>query len=93
MQVISIQESIAVTGTPQNLPNNPVEISITITASPTNSSAITLAEAPTVGYILETGFILDKGDSITVPVKFPGGNTNELWAIGMAGDTFSVVGM
>ncbi len=88
MQIISIQDTIAVSGTAQTLPNNPVVRSITIAAPSTNAAAIVLGNAPTV--TTATGFLLAKGNSVTL--ELPGGNTNSLWLVGTAGDVFSVVG-
>lgn len=85
--LIVIQEAIAVTGTAQNLPNNPVNKSVTIhilTGGATvyfgNSAAVTDS----------TGFALEPGDSVEVPLA--GGNTNQLWATGTSGSSFSVIG-
>jgi hypothetical protein len=88
MQIISFQEPIAVSGTAQNPPNNPIVRSVTISAPSANSAATVLGNASTV--TTATGFLLEKGDSVTV--ELPGGNTNALWAVGTAGDGFSVVG-
>lgn len=87
--LFGFQESIAVTNTAQNLPNNPVVRSITIAAPSTNTAAIVLGNAPTV--TTTTGYLLEKGDSLTLELH--SGNTNSLWVVGTAGDVFSVAGV
>ena len=86
--LIAFQATIATTGAPQNLPDNPVVRSVTINAPATNSSAVVIGNVPDL--TADTGFILDAGQSITLAL--PGGNTEALWAIGTAGDVFSIVG-
>lgn len=85
---ISFQRTIAVTGTPQQLPNNLVNKSVTISAPSGNVGSIVLGNSPSVS--ATSGFILGKGTSAPLPV--PGGNTNSIWAVGTEGDVFSAVG-
>lgn len=88
MNLIAFQTTIAVTGTAQQLPNNPVLRSVTIAARSTNTGVIVLGNAPSV--TSSTGFVLEKGQIVTLGL--PGGNTAALYAVGSAGDVFSVVG-
>lgn len=62
--------------------------SVTINAPATNSAAIVIGNVPNL--TADTGFILDAGQSIALAL--PGDNTDALWAIGTAGDVFSIVG-
>lgn len=87
--VVSFQESIAVSGTAQNLPNNHIVRSVTIAAPSTNTAAIVLGDAPTV--TATTGYVLQQGQSVRLEIH--GGNTNSLWAVGTAGDVLSVAGV
>jgi hypothetical protein len=86
--LIAFQRTITATGTPQNLPNNPISNSITIHAPSANAASIVLGNSSTVS--ASTGFVLEKG--LSVVLSLPGGNANALWAVGTAGDSFSVVG-
>jgi hypothetical protein len=88
MNLVTLQQSIAATGTAQNLPNNPVQHSITIHAPSTNTASVALGNSSAV--TSTTGFLLEKGNSVTIDLT--GGNTNQVWAVGSAGDTFSVIG-
>jgi hypothetical protein len=88
MNFITLQQSIAATGTAQNLPNNPIVRSVTIHGPSTNTASVVLGNSPAV--TSTTGFLLEKGNSVTVDL--PGGNTNQLWAVGTAGDSYSVIG-
>ncbi|MBW4039197.1 MAG: hypothetical protein HIU91_10045 [Acidobacteria bacterium] len=87
--VVSFQQSIAVSGTAQNLPNNHIVRSVTIAAPSTNAAAIVLGNAPTV--TATTGYLLQQGQSVRLIIH--GGNTNSLWALGTAGDVLSVAGV
>lgn len=78
---------VAATGTAQNLANNPVLNSVTITAKSTNTANIAIGSSATVSQ--STGFLLEKGQSITVPLR--SGNTNEIWIEGTAADIISVI--
>ena len=88
MNLITFQQGIAVTGTAQNLPANPILRSITVAAPQTNGSPIVLGNAPDV--TTATGYVLEKGQSVRIDL--PGGNTASLWAVGTAGDSYSAVG-
>lgn len=88
MQLISFQQTIAVTNTAQNLPSKPVLRSVTIAAPETNSADIVIGNAPSV--TTSTGYALEKGESVTI--HFANGNTNALWMVGTAGDVLSVIG-
>lgn len=87
MQAISFQQTIAVSGTAQSLPSNPVVRSVTITAPETNRAAIVISDSPNV---TAGGFILEKGENMTISLQ--DGNTNAIWMSGLAGDVLSVVG-
>lgn len=86
MNLVSLQ--VAVTGSAQNLPSNPIRTSITVTAKSTNTGPVSLSANPAV--TLANGYLLEKGQSIVIPM--PNGNTGQLWAIGTAADVFSVIG-
>lgn len=88
MQTISFQEIVAVSGTPQQLPSNPVLRSVTVTAPATNSADIVIGSSRNV--TLSTGYALEKGQSVTIPLH--NGNTDAAWIVGTAGDVLSVVG-
>lgn len=92
--LIVIQEAIAVTGTAQNLPNNPVNKSVTIHASSTNTAALVFGNSAAV--VASTGFVLEadttSGVGQSVTIDLAGGNTDQLWVIGTSGDKFSVIG-
>lgn len=86
--LISFQRTITATGTPQQLPANPVNGAVSIAAPSTNTASITLGNSP--GVTATNGYTLAKGGSVTIPL--PEGNTNAIWAVGTAGDVFAVLG-
>lgn len=86
MNLVSLQ--VTVTGTAQNLPDNPIQTSVTITAKSTNAGPVSLSANPSV--TLANGYLLEKGQSVVIPMR--NGNTGQLWAIGTAADVFSVTG-
>lgn len=88
MQTIAFQTTIAVSGTAQQFPSNPVLRSVTITAPQTNSAAVVIGDSPNV--TTATGFILDKGQSVSISLQ--NGNTAAAWIVGTAGDAVSVAG-
>lgn len=85
---IIFQETIITSGTAQSLPSNPVFSSVTITASAGNAGDIVLGNSSSVTVL--TGFILGKGQSVLLELQ---GNTDQLWVVGTAGDSYSVVGI
>jgi hypothetical protein len=86
--IVAFQAAIAATGTPQNLPSNPVVRSVTLTAKSTNTAAIVVGNSPNV--TATTGYVLEKGQSITLDAH--SGNTNSLWVVGTAADVVSGIG-
>ena len=87
-QPISFQETIAVSGTAQQLPSNPVVRSVTITAPSTNAGDVVIGDSPNV--TAARGFVLGRGQSVTIPLQ--NGTTAAAWIAGTAGDVVSVVG-
>ena len=86
--LICLQETITATGTPQNLPSNPVANKITLQAFSTNAAAVVVGNAQAV--TIHSGFLLERGSAITIDL--PCGNTDQAWIVGTAGDILSVVG-
>ena len=84
--VVALQGTITVTGTSQNLPNNPVVNGVVIAAKSGNTASIEIGNSSAV--TTTTGFILAAGTSVTVPCS----NTNQLWLVGTANDVYSVLG-
>lgn len=78
---------VTLTGTAQNLPSNTVLNSVIITAKSTNTANVAVGSASTVS--ASTGYLLEKGESITVPLR--SGNTNEVWVEGTAADIVSII--
>lgn len=87
LDVVEFQGTIAVTDTPQNLPNNPIQNGVTITALAANSASIVVSANPAV--TTSTGFPIQKGTSVFIALN---GNTNQLWAVGTGTDKYSVIG-
>jgi hypothetical protein len=86
MNFITFQQAITTTGTAQQLAAHPVVNSITIHALSTNAASVVIGTGSTV--TATTGFVLEKGNSVTVSIA----NTNQLWAVGTAADSISVIG-
>jgi hypothetical protein len=87
--VVAFQSAITSTGTAQNLPNNPILRSVTISTPATNSAVISIGNASSV--TSTTGYILAAGSSVVI--ELPGGNTHQFWVVGTSGDVLSVVGI
>lgn len=85
--LIAFEQAIASTGVAQQLPDNPITRSITVSAPSTNSADVVLGNA---GVTSSTGFHLVAGTTFTL--EFPNGNTNSIYAIGTAADVYSVIG-
>lgn len=85
--LVVLQQAIAATGTPQNLPNNPIFRSVTFSAKVGNAAAVVIGSSSAV--TASTGFLLAAGTSVTL--NFPG-NTNVFWIVGTAADVYSVIG-
>ena len=86
-QLTIFQQTIATTNTPQQLPAGAFGRSITITAVPSNTAAIVLGDASSV--TTANGYPLEKGASVILQGS---GNTDALWAVGTAGDSYGIIG-
>lgn len=89
--IITVQGKIAVTNTAQQLPSNPNQAkNFTLTAKSTNTAAIGVTVTNSGGAVdgTGTGYILEKGTSVTIPGL---NNTNAIWVTGTSGDIYSGV--
>lgn len=76
---------VAITGTAQQLPSNPVPGSCTIAAAAGNTADIVISTSATDG---AAGFLLSKGVAVSLPSI---GNTNTLFVNGTSADKFSLI--
>jgi len=90
---VTIQGKIAVTNTAQQLPSSGVTKlnSFTLTAKSTNAAAIAVTVLSNSGAVdgTGTGYILEKGTSITLTGLL---TTGAIWVNGTSGDIYSGAG-
>jgi hypothetical protein len=87
--IVTVQGKITTTGTAQQLPSNPrLNATFTLTAKSTNTAAIAVTVSSAGGAVdgTGTGYILEKGTSITIPGL---SDTNALWLTGTSNDIYS----
>lgn len=87
---VAFQVSITTTGTPQQLPNNPLQNGGTFTTKAGNTASIGLN--PSSSASSSNSYELASTATAGSSVPFTGNNTNQLYIVGTEGDVLYFLG-